>query len=166
MTQWLARRGAWLSLCMALWLLAGCATRPPTPLPTEEVMRWQGRLSIKLFTSPVQAWSAGFVLTGDPQQGSLLLSSPLGSVVAHLQWSGNSASLKTADGNQQFDSLQALVVRASGTDLPVAALFAWLQGQAMAVPGWEVELPSAEKKRLFAWQRLHSPHAELKMVLE
>ena len=157
------RRLCWL-LCCAMWLLLGCST--PQPVGNLDAMRWQGRLAIKVFASPVQAWSAGFVLTGNPVQGELHLTSPLGNVLAHLQWSHDAASLTTAEGEERFDSLDALMLRATGTPLPVAALFAWLQGLPATAPGWEVELPQLGKNRLLARQVAQEPQAELRIVLE
>jgi outer membrane lipoprotein LolB len=161
------RLGWLLTLCM---LLAGCASPPPrTVAATAEAeveMVWQGRLSVKINSQPVQAWSAGFYLQGTPQQGSLRLTSPLGSVVAQLQWSPGHATLQNAEGVEQFDSLDAMVLRATGMQLPLDALFAWLRGQPMAVPGWEVELPQGQRRRLWARQTGQAPEAELRMVLE
>jgi outer membrane lipoprotein LolB len=129
-------------------------------------MVWQGRLSVKIDSHPVQAWSAGFYLQGTPQQGSLRLTSPLGSVVAQLAWSHGRATLQNAEGVEQFDSLDAMVWRATGMQLPLDALFAWLQGEPVAVPGWEVELPHAQRRRLVARQTGQAPEAELRMVFE
>lgn len=154
----------WLLCCVVL--LAGCASQPVAPSDVPEPAYWQGRVAVKVYSQPVQAWSAAFTLTGTPEQGSLRLTSPLGSVMAYLQWTPNSASLVTAEGVEQFDTLQNMVLRATGLDLPVSALFAWLQGQPVEVAGWEVTLPQSAQRRLVARQFGQAPEAELKMVLE
>ncbi len=161
------RLGWLLTVCM---IVVGCASPPPrtvsvTPVSGLETV-WQGRLAVKIYSQPVQAWSAGFYLQGTPQQGSLRLTSPLGSMVAQLQWSHGRATLQNAEGVEQFDSLDAMVWRATGMQLPLNALFAWLQGQPVAVPGWEVELPRAERRHLLARQTGQAPEAELRMVFE
>jgi outer membrane lipoprotein LolB len=162
------RPGRWLRhglLLMVVWL-AGCASQPTAnKLPQEEESHWQGKLSLKVYSKPVQAIAANFDLQGRPEKGELTLTSPLGTTLARMQWEAGTASL-TANGElQTFGSLQELARRATGSDLPVASLFAWLKGRDEPAPGWQVELTDLPNGRLQA-RHIEEVQAELKIVLE
>lgn len=153
-------------VCSTL-VLSGCAIspnfvrggEPPSP-------HWQGRLSIQVQSNPVQAFSASFDLQGNIQSGSLTLSTALGSTLARMVWDKGTASLQANGMAQQFDSLDALVQHATGTDLPIASLFSWLNGVASDAPGWKADLNDLPNGRLNA-QRLepYTP-ANLKVILD
>lgn len=152
-------------LLLVVWV-AGCATQSPAPkAAVEEQTHWQGKLALRVFSKPVQALSASFDLQGHPEAGELTLSSPLGTTLARLQWDANSATL-TANGEQKnYGSLQELARKATGSDLPVASLFAWLQGREDAAPGWQVDLKDLPNGRLQA-HHTEAVQAELKIILE
>jgi outer membrane lipoprotein LolB len=162
------RASGWLQrglLLLVVWV-AGCATQAPAPKPpAEEQTHWQGKLALRVFSNPVQALSASFDLQGRPGAGELTLSTPLGTTLARLQWDANSATL-TANGEQkEYGSLQELARKATGSDLPVASLFAWLQGRDEAVPGWQVDLKDLPNGRIQA-HHTDAVQAELKIILE
>ena len=162
LTRWW--RQAWT--LSVLLLLAACASQPVLQKPLVEAdTHWQGRLSVKVFSKPVQAFTANFELLGRADQGELVLISPLGTTLAHMQWTPDSASL-VADGKQQrFDSVQELARATTGTDLPVASLFAWLKGRADEALGWQADLSQLPDGRIMA----HHPEAvqaELKIILD
>ena len=154
------------ALLLTLLGLAGCASQPVArQTGMEDSAHWQGRLAIKVNSKPVQAFSASFDLQGKPARGALTLTSPLGTTLARLQWDEGSALL-LADGKQQdFDSLQALARKVTGTDLPVTSLFAWLQGQDEQAPGWQVDLKDLPQGRLQA-RHIEEVQAELKIILD
>ena len=158
---------AWRRLLQCLWvavLLAGCAsTRGPSM--AESGAHWQGRLALKVYSTPVQALSANFELQGAPDQGELTLSSALGTTLARLRWDAASATLAANGQMQRFASLQQLAHHLTGTDLPVASLFAWLRGQAQPAEGWEADLSDIDNGRLQA-RRIDAVPAELKIILE
>ena len=157
-------RQVWF-LCAVL-LLAGCANQPTLQKPLVETdTRWQGRLAVKVFSKPVQAFSANFELQGQPAQGELVLTSPLGTTLAHMLWTADSATLITDNKVEQFDSLQALARSTTGTDLPVASLFAWLQGRAEASLGWQADLSELDQGRIVA-RHQESVEAEIKIILD
>jgi outer membrane lipoprotein LolB len=156
------RRGLLLSL---LWL-AGCASQPVAPpLAGPAAAQWQGRLALKVYSKPVQAFSANFDLQGHPASGTLLLTSPLGTTLARMQWDEGSATLQSNGEQQEFGSLQALAQKVTGTDLPVASLFAWLQGRDEAADGWQVDLKDLPAGRLQA-RHIEEVQAELKIILD
>lgn len=159
---------SWLQggLLLSVFWLAGCASQPVGQQPSlEESTHWQGRLSLKVFSKPVQAFSADFDLQGRPADGVLTLTSPLGTTLARMQWDEGSATLQ-ADGKQQdFDSLQSMAQKLTGTDLPVASLFAWLRGQDEAAPGWQVDLTELSNGRIQA-RHIEEVQADLKIILD
>lgn len=165
-------RAAWqlvlrLVPAFAIILLAGCAV----PVRTNgtygaENTHWQGRLAVKVYSTPVQAFSADFDLQGSARAGTLIFSSPLGSTVARLQWDAQSAQLQTTGAPQYFDSLNALTRQATGTELPIASLFAWLQGNEPPTPGWQVDLHNLPNGRLSAQRLPPETPADLTILLE
>lgn len=124
------------------------------------------RLEADLPRTQPQSFSAAFELTGDPQQGELTLYTPLGTTAAALSWTGHMAVMRTGTDLHQFDSLDALIQQAVGTDLPVVALFSWLQGQPMSTAGWQADLSQFADGRITARRALPPPIAELRVVLE
>jgi outer membrane lipoprotein LolB len=152
-------------LLLAL-VLAGCASPPrASHLALEPETHWQGRLSLKVYSKPVQSLSANFDLQGSPAKGELALTSPLGTTLVRMQWDAGSASLTAAGEQRDYGSLQELARKATGTDLPVASLFAWLQGREDAAPGWQVDLKDLSNGRLQA-QHVDEPQADLKIILD
>lgn len=127
---------------------------------------WQGRLSITVLSTPVQAFSANFDLKGTPEEGELSLSTPLGSTLAQLQWDKRGAQLQTTGSPERFESLDALTRRSTGVVLPVASLFAWLDGRGVATPGWEVDLQYLAQGRLSAKRLGPDAPAVLKVILD
>lgn len=156
-----------LALIWCVVMLSACATNPTIePSNSLDDARWQGRLAIKIFGNPVQAWAANFFLIGSPEEGELTLTSPLGSTVAQLHWSPRHASLQSSDKLEYFDGLDALALQATGTKLPITALFSWLDGKDTPVSGWEVDLERLDSGRLTARQTAVEPQSELKIILD
>ncbi len=163
----LARGVRRFSLVFAIVLIAGCATQKPAFGTFDaNTPHWQGRLALKVESTPVQALSANFDLQGNAQTGRLSFTSPLGSTLAQLQWGPGTAELLTGGSPQRFDSLDALTRHATGTELPVAALFSWLQGQPAEAPGWEADLSALPEGRLVARRLAPDIPAELKIILD
>jgi len=157
--------GAWL-FGYSLLLATGCAnveTRSATD-PAQPV--WQGRLAVKVDSTPPQAFSANFVLAGSPNQGMLTLTSILGTSLATLRWDAFSASLKTPQTTQEFASADDMVAHSVGTPLPVATLFGWLRGDATTAAGWQVDLQSLDSGRIRAWRLAPDAAAEIKIILD
>jgi outer membrane lipoprotein LolB len=153
-------------LALALTLLAACASTPPAnPGAQTRDAHWQGRLAVKVYSKPVQAFAANFDLAGRADKGELLLTSPLGTTLARMQWDVGTATLSANGEQKTFGSLQELARKATGTDLPVTSLFAWLQGQNEKVPGWQVDLSDLSNGRLQA-HHVEETEAELKIILD
>ena len=53
-----------------------------------------------------------------------------------------------------------------GTDIPVTALFGWLDGQALTSEGWQVDLSQRDRGKILARRQAPAPQAELRVVLE
>lgn len=159
--------GLRLWFLFAIFLIAGCATNTKATGHFGPENHWQGRIAIKVLSTPPQAFSADFELDGQGETGTLALFSPLGTTVAHMQWAPGLAQLRNGGELRNFDSLSVLAQQATGTELPVAALFDWLGGTATAVPGWEVDLTQLPEGRLLA-RRLpgNAPAVELRILLE
>ena len=86
----------------------------------------------------------GFELKGSARAGELTLFNPLGGTLAALAWGPGSATLRGNGQAREFDSVDALVAHATGSAIPVAALFDWLRGTNTPVPGWQADLSQLE----------------------
>ena len=164
--NWLAAR--WPGWLLAAAIVAGCASPPPKTAESvaAEAGPWTGRLALQVEDNQSQSFSAGFQLKGDAGAGELTLFNPLGGTLAVLAWAPGSATLRTNGRAQEFASVEALVAHATGSALPVAALFDWLHGTNTAVPGWQADLSQLENGRLRAQRLQPTPPADLRVVLD
>lgn len=153
----------WLMAALALAWLAGCASPPPAA-PGEQV--FSGRLALTIEGRQDQSFSAGFDLRGAAAAGELTLRNPLGGVVAVLQWAPGGATLQTGGQTRQFASLDALAQEATGTTLPVAALFDWLRGEATQAAGWSPDVSQVAEGRVRAQRLVPAPAADLRIALD
>lgn len=149
--------------------LSACTT-PPKYAPTVQAnaQHWSGRLGLQVHDADAQAqsFSASFQLFGSPAVGQLDVFNPLGSQIAQLQWQPGQALLQQGSQVTRSASLDDLVQRSLGTALPIPALFAWLQGQNAAVPGWSVDLSRHTSGRITAQRTMPLPEATLRIVLQ
>lgn len=154
---------AWL----AILFIAGCAhLSGADPQNRLQGPLWEGRLLVKVEGDAPQSWSAAFTLQGSAQAGQLSLYTPLGTTLAQVTWDASGAQLQSADTTRRFASLAELTQELSGTELPVASLFAWLQGVNAPAAGWTADLSDLPQGRLRA-QRITPPApAQLLVVLE
>ncbi|KAF1018755.1 MAG: Outer-membrane lipoprotein LolB [Paracidovorax wautersii] len=160
------RRAALAALAgAAAGLLAACAT-PTRTLPVTADSYWLGRLSLQLRTERAQGFAAGFELSGRPDRGELVLTSPVGTRIAEVHWTAQEAVLEQGGRRQAYASLDELITRLTGTAIPVPALFDWLQGKATAVDGWSVDLSRQPEGRLSAVRQWPEPVADLRIVIE
>ncbi len=113
-----------------------------------------------------QSFSASFQLQGAPEQGQLDVFNPFGSQIARLQWTPGHAALQQGEHVRHSDSLQELLRLSLGTELPVQALFSWLQGQPMTAQGWQVDLSRHAQGRITAQRISPPPQATLRVVLQ
>ena len=152
--------------CLLLFagvFLAGCAT-PRPPVQTDAF--WSGRLALQVASEPPQQWFANFELQGSAERGELLLFSPIGSTLAQLNWTPQTADLNQGGRQWSSGSLDDLTTRLSGTNLPIAALFEWLAGRPAPVPGWQADLSGHAQGRLLAQRSQPAPAATLRIVLD
>lgn len=160
----------WRTLISAVALvwMAGCASTPrPENFNATDAPHWQGRLSVKTQGPPPQAFAADFDLQGAADQGTLELTGPLGTLLLRMDWEPGQATLRQGQRVEVFSSLQELAQRATNTELPIAALFFWLEGTPYDAPGWEADLSElAHSGRLQAHTLPPLAWAELKIVLE
>lgn len=166
------RQLAAFGLAVAL-ALGGCAQAPLAPAGSEaagaaatSAARWTGRLGLQVDSDKPQSFSAGFELKGGAQAGELVLVSPLGSTLAVLSWSPGSATLQSEGATRSFPSLEALAQHATGTAIPIPALFDWLAGNNTPVPGWQADLSQVAQGRLSARRSDPQPAANLRVVLD
>ena len=148
----------------AMTVLAGCANqeinRPST------VDRWSGRLALVVASDPPQQYHAAFELDGNPESGQLDLFSPLGNMLASLQWQPGQALLRQGARIDAYESVNALASAATGTAVPVRALFLWLRGSPEAVDGWVVDLSQLSVGRLHAHRQSPLPEADLRIIVD
>ena len=156
--------------CLAAALVvavAGCASPPRVAGPVDaQTGPWSGRLALQVEGNQSQSFSAGFELKGNASAGELTLFSPLGSALAVLAWAPGSATLRNNGQVRKFPSVEALVENATGSDIPVAALFDWLRGTQTPVAGWQADLSRLPEGRLHARRLTPPPPADLRVVLE
>lgn len=148
-------------------VLAGCAVplKPDDPA-NPQAGPWSGRLALQVQDQPDQSFSAGFELRGQASAGELMLFTPLGGTAAQLKWTPGAAMLTTGGQTRQFESLEALVLQATGSPIPVAALFDWLAARNTPVEGWEADLTQLPQGRLFARRIAPPPLADLRVALD
>lgn len=181
-----AARLTWAVITSGLTLLlAGCASAPNTALPNAsataetttapqvtvtsqpERHHWAGKLSVRIDREPVQYFSAGFELQGDSETGEMQLFSPLGGTVATLRWQPDGgAQWQRGEQLRHYPDMAELSADLTGTALPLASLFDWLQGRPTAVDGWQVDLSQHASGKLQAQRLQPAPSAQLRLVFE
>lgn len=122
-------------------------------------------MSLQVEGQASQSFSAAFELYGDARQGGLVLTSPLGSRLAQVEWQDGHAQLTTAQEMRSSHSLDALLEDVTGAQIPVAALFQWLKGVHSTTPGWRADLSNLEQGRLVAHRDTPAPQATLRLAL-
>jgi len=157
----LSRARAWA--LVLLLALAGCAQPPRAPAASGE---WNGRLALQVEGQASQSFHAAFALRGSPEAGELTLYTPLGSTLARLQWAAGMARLEQGGTVRESASLDGLLQDLTGSRLPVAALFDWLQGRPAAASGWHADLGAAQDGRITAERTEPPPAATLRVVLD
>ena len=153
-------------LFISLSLLSACMHAPRTPAGSAQADIWSGRLSLQVHSEPVQSFSAGFELKGSPEQGELLLSSPLGNTLLAARWTPLEAVLEESGKTRRFSHIDALIEQSTGAALPVAALFDWLHGKPGQQQGWTADLGQLAQGRISAQRSKPLPRADLRIVLD
>ncbi|MEO5669128.1 MAG: outer membrane lipoprotein LolB [Ramlibacter sp.] len=166
----MTHQGPWTACLLALALmLGGCATKAPAAATVAEPAGagpWSGRLALQVEDNQSQSFSAGFELKGTAETGELALLSPLGGTLARLAWSPKSATLQANGQTREFESVDALVTQATGSAIPVAALFDWLRGVQTPVAGWQADLSQIGSGKLRAERLAPPPRADLRVALD
>ena len=107
----------WWATAFALFFIAGCAQLTSAPGTFDSrTPQWSGRLFVKVHSDPVQTLSAQFELQGSVENGSLVLTSTLGTTLGRIQWTPEEATLQVGVQVQRFDSLNALTRHLTGTE--------------------------------------------------
>jgi outer membrane lipoprotein LolB len=166
---------AFLTL-FAIFSIASCAQYAPArgqinaqKSGEEAVFSRQGRISIRVDSEPPQSLSGAFIINGNAQNGDLSLSTPLGNIIAQLSWTPEQAVLKANGDISHFASTDILMAQATGTVLPLAALFDWLVGRDTPATGWHTDLSRInhpDSQRLTAKRTEPLPIVELRIVLD
>ena len=146
-----------------LALLLGACAAPPLHRPPQF---WSGRFGLQVFSDPPQSYHAGFELQGSPEAGELTLLSPIGNVLAKLQWSAQLATLERGSERWQQASVDRLMQQLIPAAVPIATLFDWLQGQPSADPSWRADLSRHAEGRIRAQRQEPLPSAELRLLLD
>lgn len=157
-------------LLVLLALLVGCASPPTTTAEMRaEQSAWSGRLALQVEEQAgqvAQSFSAAFELQGNATQGDLTLISPLGNVLARIDWTADHARLQSGETTQESTSLDTLLAQMTGTALPVRALFDWLRGVQTTASGWQANLSDIDRGRLEAIRYTPAPRATLRVAFE
>jgi outer membrane lipoprotein LolB len=160
-----------MAVLAASFLISGCALAPSVASSAQsDTASWRGRLAVRVDSNGApgqsQSFAAGFELTGNAQVGELTLYTPLGTTAASLSWSEQSAVMRSAGDQKNFESLTALIRHAIGTEVPVAALFAWLAGDNMSAAGWSADLSNYATGSILASRTEPAPAAQIRLILE
>jgi outer membrane lipoprotein LolB len=158
-------RFRWLA-CVGLMCLAGCVQLPLTSIDTPATDIWSGRLSLQVQSEPPQSFYGAFEIKGNPLQGELRLSSPLGNTLLAARWSPNLATLYSGSETRNYASIDALIEHSTGAALPVAALFDWLVGKDTQSMGWTADLTRQPDGHIHARRLNPLPQSELRIVLD
>ena len=153
------------------------SAQEPKAMQTLPSRIWAGRISLRIEAEPVQFFSAGFELTGESAAGLLVLTSPLGNVLGTLRWAPGEAWLDRGNGQgpERFVSVDALLLQVTGAQLPLEALFSWLQTKTpnalpiennLAAQGWLADLSRRSEGRIIARRMQPLPEAELRILLD
>lgn len=154
------------AIAVTLFLIAACAANPwANKVKDAQNPSFTGRMSLQVDSEPVQSFAGGFELQGSAEMGELSLYTPLGSTVAVLRWAPGQAALETGGTTQAYPSVQAMMERTTGAAVPVPALFAWLRGEAVDVPGWVADVSRQAQGRINAQRTSPLPSAQLRIVL-
>ena len=146
-------------------LLAACAS-PPTRTVADAGTSWSGRLGLQIESEPPQNYQAAFELHGSAAAGELTLFTPLGGVLAQLQWDAQQATLVRGEQRWQHRHVDLLMQQLVPDAVPLASLFDWLQGHQTADPSWHVDLSALPQGRVFAQRLQPLPRAQLRVVLD
>ena len=161
-----SRRLACGLIVFAIFLIAGCAYPTRATVQNGTKNAWQGRLALRVDSDPPQSFAAAFELTGAAGAGELVLFTPIGTTLAILTWSPQSALLRSNGEVRSFDSLDALALQATGATIPIARLFDWMAGVATPTDGWQADVTQLANGRITARRTAPLPSAELKLVLD
>ena len=167
--SWTAARlwGIAWAACVSLLLISGCSTPPKAPsaaLPVQAPLR-EGRLFLRVDNTPPTITQADISLQGTPEAGQLTLYGPLGITHGLLRWSPGEAIWSRGQEQLRFSSLDALLMQTLGTALPVPTVFAWLEGRAVTLEGWDLVSLPAPDQPLVARRRHPAPTLELRLRL-
>jgi outer membrane lipoprotein LolB len=156
-----------LAVLFTTVLVANCSISTSENLQKNTLKdNYTGRMSMVVQSEPVQSFSGSFELQGSVGQGTLSLFTPLGSTAALLRWSPGLAQLQTGATVQDYPSVQAMMERTTGAAVPIAALFAWLGGDQVAVPGWQADMSRYADGRIVAVRTDPAPSVQLRIALD
>lgn len=155
-----------LSLGLVAGLTACAAPRRAAPPDTPPEAAWYGRLALKVDSLPPQSFNASFELLGHADAGSLRLFNPLGGTAGEVRWQAGRAELQTGNDTRRYPSMDDLTLALTGAALPLPALFDWLRGEAVSVPGWQADLSQVSQGRLSAQRLDPTPAVDLRVLLD
>lgn len=155
-------------------LLQACVSHPPA-LPGHV---YSGRLAVRTDAAPnlpARSVTGQFELSGNASNGQLILTTPIGTTVARARWSDpvgtrgipSRIELEADGGTTHYATLEEMMQRAIGDQLPLAAMFDWLSGRpwpdapvqggsangSFDQLGWHVDLSQLADNRLIDAQR-------------
>ena len=138
----------------SVWLV-GCAQPQRRSAHTPSTGPWSGRIHLRVDDPDApRSFAAHFDL-----------STPLGTLLARLQWSVGEASIETAQERRSAATLSALLREVTGEALPIDALFDWLSGVPTLAGGWQADLQQLDEGRLSATRTQPPPAAMLRILL-
>jgi outer membrane lipoprotein LolB len=155
-----------MGLIGGIGLLTACSSVPTVPAPsTGTSLIREGRLFLRVDSTPPTVTQADISLQGTAEAGQLTLFGPLGITQGSLRWGPGEAVWTRGAEERRFNSLDSLLTQTLGTALPVPTVFAWLEGQAVELDGWELLSLPSDQHPLVARRLRPAPTLELRLRL-
>jgi outer membrane lipoprotein LolB len=170
--------GLRIGLGIATFFIAGCAVQKAAIVQSalntagrHAPQTYAGRISLVIdpeanTSASPQSFSGGFELRGNAEMGELDLLTPLGQIVMQLRWQPDMAMILRGNERQVFANADDLIQRATGAELSLAQLFAWLRGEPLqsSAQTWQVDLENHANGRIIARRSMPTP-AVLRIAL-
>ena len=160
-------RGARFKSTLAAAVIAaffvGCAS--VSPIATQPLREYEGRLALTVHQATPQTWQARFRLEGTGAEGRLTLISPIGTTLALASWTPGSALIQRGNEVNEYPSADAMLNALIGSGIQMAQLWRWVTNDPNPVPAWQVDQETRPDQSRIVIARRVSPEPALTFKL-